>query len=36
MSEYDIKVSDILNKDERLDEGQDLADLALLKLEKVK
>jgi len=32
MNDYDIKVSDILNKDERLEEGEDLADLGLIKL----
>lgn len=33
---YNISVSDILNKDARLEEGQDLADLAILKLQKKK
>ena len=36
MSEYDIKISDILNKDERLEEGEDLADLGIIKLKNKK
>lgn len=36
MKDYDIKVSDILNKDERLGEGEDLADLGIIKLKNKK
>lgn len=31
---FDISVSDVLNKDKRLEEGEDLGDLAILKLNK--